>query len=76
MINIEELQCRVKELLSDKARMAGTMSAICRCLDEARVPKVSNIHKRVNLLAISYDQMRLENKRLKLMLDDRKYDDA
>lgn len=70
MISIEELQERVTKLMSENSKMAGKMSAICGYLDAAGVPNVSKTQNRVKLMTIMYDQMRLENKRLVLMLED------
>lgn len=70
MNNETELQERIRQLMSDNAKMAGQMSAICGYLDSAGVPKVSKIHKRVKLLTILNEQTSLESKRLALLLDE------
>lgn len=72
---LEEKRTRIAQLMSDNSKMAGSMGSMSRYLDDIGIPKVPKINKRVKLMTILYEQMRMENKRLTLLLNDMESDD-
>lgn len=67
-------QCRSAQCRSEYSRLAGRFSAISGYLDAINIPKLSKINKRVKLMAIMFQQLQIENRRLTLLLAENEED--
>ena len=65
-----ELNKWVDELKSDNSVMAGRFSAMSGYMDSIDIPKFGKVHKRFKLMTIMYEQLKIENKKLKLLLEE------
>jgi hypothetical protein len=71
MRDIEQLSKQISGLNSTNSSMAGSIGAIGNYMDFLGIPKMNKITKRVKLMTILYQQLTLENERLKLLIDDK-----
>lgn len=70
MKTIEDYKQEIARLNSEHSKMAGMMGGMTRYLDDAGIPPADKTHKRVKLLCVLYQQEKLENQRLRVLMDD------
>lgn len=71
LILIEKLRQQRDQAMSDFSQLAGQMSAITKYLNSINVEEIKPLHKRVKLLVLMYENVCIENERLKLHLNSK-----
>ena len=66
---VHDLRNQLRDCLSDKSKMAGSISAISKYLTSVGITSEGSVQQRVKLLTLLYEEALSKNKRLSLLLD-------